>query len=60
MATKIDYALMNKLVAALTEDDDLYDTLFEISSAVAEDLTDAPKVLHAVIEAINEKFFKDK
>ena len=59
MATEIDYELLNEMVAKLTIDDDLYTALLEISSAVAEDLEDPNKVLHVVIEAINEKFFRD-
>lgn len=55
--TTIDYKLMNEMVAGLTASDNLYEALFTISAAVAEDLTDAPKVLLTVIEAINRKFY---
>lgn len=57
---EIDYALMNKLVAKLTIDDDLYAALLTISAAVItedSDLTDADEVLPIVIRTISEKFF---
>jgi hypothetical protein len=60
MAMEIDYALMNKLVAKLTIDDDLYAALLTISAAVItedSDLTDADEVLPIVIRTISEKFF---